>query len=653
MRTAALLALCLLASPSRAELRLAAIFGDHMVLQRETRAPIWGWAEADVPVVVSPGWPGGSDVVTQSGADGFWRLEIDTPAAGGPHVIHVGAGEDRLTLEDVLVGEVWICSGQSNMEWSVTRSSDAEAEIAAGDHPRLRLFDVAHRITVEAGGDVEGRWAVCTPRSMAGFSAVAYAFGRALQAELDVPIGLVGSNWGGTRAEAWTAEATLRAEFPEFDADLDRMDELRRNPGGEDSLESLRAAWWEGHGQRDPGMGAGWMQADFDDGAWASTELPGTWEALELKAFDGCVWYRRTVELPADWAGADLVLELGPIDDMDQTWFNGQRVGDSRRDGLWATPRRYTVPAAAVRAGENTIAICALDTGGAGRVGEDPAGMRLSRDDGQAEALPLDGPWRWARGASLQELGPWPRSAWLNQHRPSVLYRGMIEPLVPFALRGAIWYQGESNRARAGQYRRLFPAMIASWRQAWGRGDFPFYFVQLAPFNYGGDTGELSELREAQTLALGVPNTGMAVTMDIGNPRDIHPRNKREVGRRLALWALAKTYGREVEAYSGPLYRAMTVEGASVRVEFDHARGLTSGEEAPSHFTLAGADRVFHPAQARIEGEAVVVTCAAVPDPVAVRYAWGATDEPNLRNGAGLPAPSFRSDDFPRVSAER
>ena len=228
----------------------------------------------------------------------------------------------------------------------------------------------------------------------------------------------------------------------------------------------------------------------------------------------------------------------------------------------------------------------------------------------------------------------------------------MISPLIPYGIRGAIWYQGESNRNRAAQYRRIFPAMIGDWRRLWGLGDFPFYFVQIAPFAYGGDTGQAAELREAQTFTMGAPNTGMAVTMDIGNPRDIHPRNKRDVGRRLALWALARDYGVDVVP-SGPLYGGMVVVGSEVRLTFQYGEGLTAGDGAPSHFTIAGEDKVFHPAVARIEGEQVIVSSDAVPAPVAVRYAWGAADEPNLRNGAGLPAPSFRTDDWSPVSSDR
>ena len=329
-------------------------------------------------------------------------------------------------------------------------------------------------------------------------------------------------------------------------------------------------------------------------------------------------------------------------------------MGESRTGGLWNTPRRYEVPASLVRAGANSIVVCAVDTGGIGRVGKEPGDMRLSLAGAEnAPAVGLAGAWKVTAGPSLKELGGWPQRAWYHQNSPSSLSNGMLEPLIPFAIRGAIWYQGESNRPRAQQYRRLFPNMITDWRQRWGQGIFPFYFVQIAPFGYGRDQGQAAELREAQLMTTALPNTGMAVTMDIGNPRDIHPRNKQDVAHRLALLARAGTYGERELAAMGPTWRSMEREPGRIRLFFDHAAGLTSGGEAPRTFTVAGEDQIFHPAEATIDGESIVLFSDQVPDPVAARFAWGAADEPNLWNGAGLPCSSFRTDDFPSVSQER
>ena len=645
------LILLALALPAAAQLKLPAVIGDHMVLQHGDAARIWGWGEPDTAVVVTPSWTSASTTV-QVAADGRWSVSIAATEAGGPHTISIESGQESIALSDVLIGEVWVCSGQSNMEWNLHNTNEGAELIASASHPRIHFFDVPHVVTTSKQVDCVGQWRVCDPTTVGGFSAIGYLFGRELLQALDMPVGLIGSNWGGTRAEAWTSEAALRAAFPEFDDELDEMAELRANPNAGSDLNDRRQAWWKGVEDKDPGMKGRWMEAGFDDSAWATATLPGVWKDLGLEGFDGCLWYRATVDLPASWSGQELVLELGPIDDMDLTYFNGVLVGESRGGGSWTTPRAYAIPAGSVQTGTNTIAVCAVDTGGVGRMGSEPEGMRLVQKSG-GEKLALAGEWRWSRGVALGELGGFPNTGWMNQHRPSVLSKGMLEPILPYTIRGAIWYQGESNRGRAVQYRSLFPAMITDWRDRWGIGDFPFLFVQLAPFGYGGDKGQLSELREAQTMALDLPNTGMAVTMDIGNPDDIHPRNKQDVGHRLALWALAKTYGQDVGEYSGPLYAGVKVEGGKLRVSLTHAKGLTSGDSPPSHFTIAGEDQTFHPAQATIDGETVVVWSEAVSAPVAVRYAWGARDEPNLKNGAGLPAPSFRTDDWPPVSAAR
>ncbi|MCZ6596879.1 MAG: 9-O-acetylesterase [Planctomycetota bacterium] len=640
-------ALIALSAVAFADVRLPSVFGSGMVLQRDTQAPVWGWADPGERVTVRASWLQ-DELAATADADGRWMVRLATPEAGGPHTVRV-AGANEVLLEDVWSGEVWICSGQSNMAWSLRAATNAEEEIAAADHPGIRFFDVANALSLEPAEDCEGTWRVCSPETISGFSAVGYFFGRELSRELGVPIGLIGTSWGGTVAEAWTSAETLRG-FPEFGAALDRIDGALRASDAEPSLADLQAAWWDNLEAKDPGANGGWMAPVLDEAAWKPVQVPGTWSEIDMQGFDGCVWYRRTVEIPADWTGQDLVLEIGPVDDMDLTWFNGELVGETRGAGKHATPRSYAVPAAVVRADAlNVIAVCAVDTGGVGRLGSDPDGMRLRIAESESAPLPLSGTWLYRAGATLSDLGGWPRDTWFHRNYVTALHNGMIAPLVPFAIRGAIWYQGESNRPRSVQYRELFPAMIRDWRAKWGRGDFPFYFVQLAPFEYGGDQGELSELREAQTMALAVPNTGMAVTMDIGNPKDIHPRNKQEVGRRLALWALARDYGREGLVHSGPLYRSMQIEGSTIRLSFDHAEGLVARHGALTHFTIAGKNREFHPAEAVTDGSTIVVSSIGVLRPVAARFAWGATDEPNLFNGAGLPAPSFRTDDWPAV----
>lgn len=654
------LALTFAAPSARAggDLRLAGIFGEHMVLQQQTEAPLWGWAEPGALVSVTSSW---SDETLSGTADaaGRWSVVLATPTAGGPHSLVI-EGSERIELSDVLIGEVWVCSGQSNMEQSVADVRpgyigvrDSEAELAAADHSRIRLFNVVNAIAPTPREDCEGEWLPCNAASVSSFSAAAYFFGRELLGELDLPIGLIGANWGGTVAESWTSRATVEG-FEAFAPALALVERLALNGGGgDDGIVTLRTAWWDELERKDTGSGtAGWRTAAFRPEGWHTMELPTAWEAAGLEGVDGVVWFRRAVDLPEEWAGQALVLELGPIDDMDTTWFNGQRVGGTETGGQWQTPRRYEVPAGLARAGRNDVCVRVYDWGGGGGIWGKPEQMQIAAPalDG-AIPVSLSGAWSFREGVPQRALASWPSAPELHANLPTALFNGMISPLVPLAMRGAIWYQGESNLSRAWQYRTLFPAMIRDWRAHWGRGEFPFYFVQIAPFAYGSDRGAAAELREAQFMTLSTPHTGMVVTMDVGNPSDIHPRNKQDVGRRLALWALARTYGREELVCSGPLFRSMSLRGARVHLNFDHiGGGLQARGGDLTHFTVAGADRVFHPARAVIEGDAVVVTSPLVGRPLAVRYGWGAADEPNLFNAEGLPASSFRTDAWPGVT---
>jgi sialate O-acetylesterase len=361
------------------------------------------------------------------------------------------------------------------------------------------------------------------------FSATAYYFGRKLHSELGVPVGLISTNWGGTVVEAWTSAEALTA-VGEFGDALAHLEEARGDSVEGDSLSQLQGRWWKELFRKDPGFRGNWANPGGSSEGWKSTTVPASFTALDLGGFDGCVWFRRELEVPADVASVDTILEIGPVDDMDVTFINGEAVGATRIHGKWQTPREYRIPAGKLRAGSNTIAVCAVDTGGAGTLGASGGvqpPMRLRRADSEKGAgIALEGTWQARAGAPISELGAFPVDTWFHQNYPTALYNAMIAPIIPFGIRGAIWYQGESNRTRADQYRKLFPAMIQDWRTRWELGDFPFYFVQIAPYRYGNDKGEAAELREAQTMTLSLLNTGMAVTMDIGNPADIHPTNK-------------------------------------------------------------------------------------------------------------------------------
>ena len=447
-----------------ADLTIPTIFSDHMVLQREQPIPVWGWdaAGSEVHVVLN-----GKTEKATCNDNGMWMVKLPAMEAGGPHTLVV-EGSNRVQFNDVLIGEVWLCSGQSNMEWTVSSSNDAKTEIANANHPQIRHIKFGHRPADTPVTDVPSKgWEVCSPATAGRFTAVGYFFGRKLHQELNVPIGLIGSNWGGTRIEPWTPPVGFQ-KVPALKSIADKLDEFP------------------------------------------------------------------------------------------------QKRGDGK----------------------------------------------------------------------------------INHQSALALYNGMIHPMAPYGLRGAIWYQGESNNGEGMLYHEKMKALIHGWREVWDNPELPFYFVQLAPYRYGGDPERLAGIWEAQTATLKVPHTGMAVTVDIGNVRDIHPRNKQDVGARLALWALAKNYGKKDLVYSGPLYKSMKKEGDKIRIEFDHVgSGLTSRDgEALSWFTIAGEDGKFVEAEAVIDGESVVVSAASVKDPAHVRLGWNQLAEPNLSNKDGLPASPFRTD---------
>jgi len=569
-------------------------------------------------------------------------VRIPTPDAGGPYTITI-AGDNTITLNDVLIGEVWLCSGQSNMEWPLDRINTPEARraIESADDDQIRLFNVPNTISLHPRVDCQGAWEASTPERAARFSAVATFFGQELRRELGVPIGLIEADWGGTRAEAWMSADALD-QIPELADQVAMVRAVAQDPNQRAETErKMQQRWWDA---LDEGVVTeDWRSPDADPD-WKQMELPAHLGPEGLDQFDGVVYFRRQVELPEGWAGKPVTLNLGPIDDFDDVWFNGVHVGSTHADGQWNINRRYEVPGEAVRGGLNTIAIRMVDHSGPGGIFGSAGQMFIQKED---MLVPIAGAWKYHRGKAMSQLPPRSGSFSINANTATALYNGMIAPIMPFTIQGVIWYQGESNVATCDLYARVFPALITSWRDAWGQGDFAFYFVQIAPFAYNGDDVRPPRLRESQARALALPNTGMVVTTDIGNPRDIHPQKKYEVGKRLANWALAKTYGRSDVVYSGPVQRGMIVEGSRVRLLFEHTEGgLVARDGELTHFQIAGADRRFVPARARIDGETVIVWSDEVAKPVAVRFAWSAAAEPNLFNGAGLPAAPFRTDDW-------
>ena len=501
-----LLAIAALSSTARADIRLPAVVGDHMVLQRDLPLPIWGWADPGEAVTVTLG---DAKASATADAEGKWRVTLPAMKAGKALEMTL-VGKNTIKLTDILMGEVWLGSGQSNMQWSVQVSDNSAEEISAANFSEIRLFSVPLVPSGKPATDVNAKWVACTPETVKGFSAVLYFFGRELHKDLKVPVGLINTSWGGTRIEPWTPPVGFASQS-ELKSDLEWIN--ARNADYQKALDTSLTQY------------RAWV-ATADKAKAASQEIP---------------------------------------------------------------------------------------------------------DPPAAPAHPLN-----SNGVSTG------------------LYNGMIHPLVPFAIRGAIWYQGESNVGQGMQYTTRMKALIQGWRTVWGQGDFPFLFVQLAPFQYGGEPTRLPELWEAQTATLAFPNTGMAVTTDlVPNLKDIHPPNKQDVGKRLALWALATTYGKSDTVYSGPIYDSSAVESKQVRLKFKHANGGLAARDAKplSWFSIAGADKKFVPAEAVIDGESVVVSSPSVANPVAVRFGWHQLAQPNLTNKAGLPATPFRTDTWSDATA--
>ncbi len=626
---------------------VSGLFADNMLLQRDAIIPLRGRDRPGALVTVRLG---DAEYPTMAGADGGWEVRLGPQPAGGPWEIEI-CGSDRRVLTNVLFGDVWLCAGQSNMEMGLRAAENGPAEVAAAHQPAIRLCLAPKQPALAPPSDVPLQWLTCEPGNVGGvgwegFSAVAYFFGREVQRRTGVPVGLIQAAWGGTVAEAWVSREGL-ATLGDFAADLRGLDQLAAawQAGGSDYYRRQMEAWWR---TNDAGSAAtpGWEDPALPDADWLTMVLPQYWERAGLPDYDGVVWFRRAVELPADWAGCELRLCLGPVDDRDTTWFNGVRVGGLDR---WDLPREYMIPAGVARAGTNVIAVRVLDTGVDGGFYGRPEQMRLERVGRPgAHAMTLAGPWRYRPTIELKNATPLPLNLAEEPNLPTVLYNGMIAPLCSLPIRGVLWYQGESNAGRGAQYRRLLPALIADWRRAWGRGAFPFYIVQLANFQANPNRAAPStwaEIRAAQSAAARlVANCGLACTIDIGDAQDIHPRNKQEVGRRLALLALRNVYGQDVECL-GPEPRGMRREDGAIQIEFQHAAsGLVVRGVAPQGFEIAGVDGRFYPAAVEVTGTTVRVSSPQVPDPVHVRYGWADNPTGNLYNQAGLPCAPFRTD---------
>ncbi|HEY1921745.1 MAG TPA: sialate O-acetylesterase, partial [Tepidisphaeraceae bacterium] len=581
--------------------------------------------------------------------DGRWQAEIQPPAVGGTYTIKID-GPESVQLQNVLVGDVWLCGGQSNMEFALGATRHGEDEVKAADHPNIRFFVVKAHTAYSPAKTPQGRWEICSPKSVAkgtGFSAVAYFFGRRLQTQLNIPIGLVEDCVGGTPAETWMGAESLH-KVKDFDKELAEVDRLRARGGPQYGNYIMH--WYD---EYDVGVkGKTWAARDLDDSDWQAVEIPGDFHELGVAGVPSVCWFRKEIDLPDPLPAGKASLFLGSIEKMDTTWINGQWVGASS----WVeNPRVYAINKGVLRPGRNVLTIRVFRLKANGGFMAKPEGLRLVLGD--KSEIPLAGEWKGKLSVDARPPHPMPLGFENYPTMPSVLFNGMIEPIAPLSITGAIWYQGEANADRAQQYRSLLPAMIGDWRAAFGQGDFPFYIVSLPAYLHrqarpGSDPW--AEMREAQAMTAGsVVNSGLAVTIDTGDPDSIHPKDKIEVGERLALVALAKHYGEKIP-YAGPTFTSAENMPGAMKLHFDHADGglVVKGDKL-GEFSIAGEDHKWYWADAKIEGDAVIVSSPKVPEPKAARYAWQSNPLATLFNGAGLPAVPFRTDDWAGVTDGR
>jgi sialate O-acetylesterase len=636
------------------DIHLPTLLSSGMVLQRDSRVALWGWADPGEKIRIKFH---DKLAIVSATRDGRWSTSLGPFAAGGPYKMDI-AGKNRIALHDVLIGDLWLASGQSNMEFPLKAVGgedptpgviDAEHEAAGAHFPEIRLFKVRRQFALTPQNDVKAdTWTAVTPETVGSFSAVAYLFGRELHQRYHVPIGLIESSWGGTVAEAWVSENGLK-NFPEFRDSIESLKHIdeKASAAEYDQYVKQKAAWKGQHATEDRGREDAhylWAARDFSASAWPTVSEPQTKAAEDLKGFDGVVWFRKEIDLPAERAGKDLTLHLGHAYKSDTTYFNGTLIGETESGDK---PTVYRVPGKLVDAGRNVIAVRLTGSNGfVGMYSDEPD--KLNVEVG-GQLISLAGPWSFQPGPDLTDLPrPSAYSKFYSEPNTStLLFNGMIAPLVPYTLKGAIWYQGESNAIdnRSLQYRTLFPALIQDWRKQWGY-NFPFLFVQLAgwpPDRSEPAESAFAELREAQSMTLTLPATGMASAVD---QPDNHPRDKQTVAHRLFLAAAKVVYGENI-VDSGPVFKSMQIEGSQIRIKFS---SLGSGLRVHDRygyargFAVAGADGKFQWAQARQDGDDMVVSSAAIQEPIAVRYDWSNTPDGNVYNGEGLPAISFRTD---------
>jgi len=624
------------AAPSDSPLPfLSPMFGDNMVLQRGKPNMIWGWSKPGDVIQVEIA---GHTAKAIAGKDGRWQVKIEPPPPGGPYTVKID-GPQHVELHEVLVGDVWLCGGQSNMELGLARARNGADEVAAANHPEIRLFKVQSHPAYSPVSVPQGKWKICSPQAMTeegGFSAVAYFFAQRIQADIHVPVGLVEDCLGGTPAEAWTSVGTLHS-LRDFDAQLAELDRLKAKGGPE--YGNFIMGWYDDY---DIGLKNNWSAAEVDDSNWKPVQIPGGFQELGVPETPAVCWFRKEINLPDPLPSGKAALYLGVVEKMDTAYVNGQLVGAS----AWVeNPRVWSVRNGILKPGKNVITVRVFKTKPDGGFMSKADSLRLAIGD---SSIPLAGEWKGRMSVDARPPHPLPLGFENWPVIPSVLYQGMIQPIAPLAISGVIWYQGEANADRAFQYQKVLPAMIGDWRKVFGQGDFPFYIVSLPAFMHHQDQPAESgwaELRESQAVvARTVKNSGVAITIDTGDPDNIHPPDKKIVGERLAFCALAQHYGEKIP-FQGPTFKSVEHLPGALKIHFDHADGgLVVRGDRLGEFAVAGKDHQWHWADAKIDGETVVVSSPDVSEPETVRYAWQSFPSATLYNGGGLPAVPFRTD---------
>lgn len=623
-----------------AKIKLPNIFSDNMVLQRDATLTVWGWADKNKSIHVIFENQKHS---TKSDKTGYWSVKLSPMTYGGPYQLRIEGDGDIIEFNNILVGEVWLCSGQSNMEmpvngWGQVYNFEKEIEDAA-HYPSIRAFNVKKAISMTPQTNLDGQWEVCSPETVSQFSAVAYFFARKLYKELGIPVGIINSSWGGTDIEPWISQksfSNLPVDFMSKYTHFKNLDITKIEKENEVNQKKYQEAL-----KNDQGLRENWYAADFHtDLKWKTMPVPQIWDKTELFDADGSVWYRYNFVLPENTNGKHASIHLGPIDDEDITWINGVKIGETNVHNIF---RKYDVQEGILKGGKNSIAVKVKDNGGGGGFYGRPQDIYLEIDEIK---YPLAGEWVYRESATNKMFNYYPISP--NMYH-SILYNAMINPIKEFTIKGAIWYQGENNANEPYKYRTLFPTLIEDWRKSWGY-EFPFYWVQLASYMAKDSIpyqSDWAELREAQDLTLKLPKTGEAVIVDIGDADDIHPRNKQDVGLRLAQIALYNEYGKNNIIYSGPRFKKMEIENNRAIITFDFiGEGLSVRNKYGyiEGFSVAGSDKKFRWAKAALDGDRVVVDLTGITPPIYVRYGWANNPDINLFNKAGLPAIPFRTD---------